>query len=216
MRWVRKLTLIVQRTLNEVVSEERSTQSANGLQNAGGNNRVEESRPSVLNVDGLPHDSSTKSGQMTTGQIDPACTFSADDKNNTHGFDRRGSMVTENASMLSDAQPARSDQTNASLWAMMEGGADNPTPELPEWAMLDFNFEAIINGDGMNHRMPTEGLSTIAEDDKSSSGRGGGLGMDFDIDHSIFGSLESTGVFDIDMDVDKAVMSLCNPTNGSY
>ncbi|KAH8688468.1 fungal-specific transcription factor domain-containing protein [Ilyonectria robusta] len=182
MRWVRKLTLIVQRTLNEVVSEERPAQSANGLQNAGGSNRVEESRSSVLNVDGLPHDS----------------------------------MVTENASMLSDTQPGRSDQTNASLWAMMEGGADNPTPELPEWAMLDFNFEAIINGDGMNPRMPAEGLSTIAEDDKSSSGRGGGLGMDFDIDHSIFGSLESTGVFDIDMDVDKAVMSLCNPTNGGY
>ncbi|KAH7022046.1 fungal-specific transcription factor domain-containing protein [Ilyonectria destructans] len=216
MRWVRKLTLIVQRTLNEDVSEERPMQSAKGLQNAEGNNRVEESRPSVLNVDGLPHDSSTKSGQTTTGQIDPAYTFSADDKNNTQGFDRRGSMVSENASMLSDTQPGRSDQTNASLWAMMEGSADNPTPELPEWAMLDFNFEAIINGDGMNPRMPAEGLSTITEDGKSSSGRVGGLGMDFDIDHAIFGSLESTGVFDIDMDVDKAVMSLCNPTNGGY
>ncbi|KAF7554459.1 hypothetical protein G7Z17_g2928 [Cylindrodendrum hubeiense] len=210
MRWVRKLSLIVQRTLNEDVSQDRPMQGSNDLQESEERNGVNEIQQAAPNMDrhDLPRNS-VRIGQMTLAdQIDQAYAFSGDEKKNTRVFDRRESIVSENASMLSDTQPGKADQTNAGLWAMMEGGADNPTPELPEWAMLDFNFEAIINGDG--------GLSTITEDEKAAAGRSGGLGMDFDVERSIFGSMEPTGIFDMDMDVDKAVMSLCNPTSGAF
>ncbi|KAH7133763.1 fungal-specific transcription factor domain-containing protein [Dactylonectria macrodidyma] len=211
MRWVRKLTLIVQRTLNEEVIEGRDIQSTSNLQDAAGQQSAPNSdlgltRPSPMEAVPMTHGERT--GQ--TGE------FSNDVTMGSSGFDRRGSLVSEPGPMLPRRQIAQSDPTS-DIWAMMETGVDNPTPELPEWAMLDFNFEAIINGDGMNPRSSVDGLETITEDGKMIAERvGGGMGMGFDIEQSIFGPLESTGMFSIGMDVDKAVLNLCNPSSGGY
>ncbi|KAK7409175.1 hypothetical protein QQX98_008668 [Neonectria punicea] len=216
MRWVSKLSVIVRRTLSDGSSEDLPMQNADDEYGGESSNRVDETQQPMP---GSHHDLSQASNPnnrpfTSEGRAIQASALSNDDMNSLQGLGRRESMVSEHTNALSERQPGKSDET-PDIWTMMETDNDNPSPELPGWAMLDFNFEAIINGDGLYPGISAGELSATPDDGKSTAGRGD-QDMGFGVDQSVFGAMASNGLFDLDLNVDKAVLSLCNTANGRY
>ncbi|KPM42903.1 hypothetical protein AK830_g3617 [Neonectria ditissima] len=215
MRWVSKLSLIVHRTLSDGSPEDLRMQNAEEDFDVDSSSHMDGTQQAASGPQDLSQAPNPNNNQFTSdGRALQAPALSGDDMNSLQGMERRESMVSAHTSTLSERQPSKSDETT-DIWTMMETDNDNPSPELPGWAMLDFNFEAIINGDGLYPGIAGGELSAISEDGKSTIGRGG-QGMGFDVDQSVFGALASNGMFDLDLNVDKAVLNLCNQTNDRY
>ncbi|KAM5344309.1 hypothetical protein ACJ41O_012846 [Fusarium nematophilum] len=96
------------------------------------------------------------------------------------------------------------------IWMMDPSQA----PVVPDWALSDFNFESIINDDGSGPKLSPEGFSAMPEGGIAGTVRPSFMETDRDIDGSMFGVFGQNGVFDLDVNMDQAIMSLCNPNQG--
>ncbi|KAG7116680.1 putative transcriptional regulatory protein C3C7.04 like [Verticillium longisporum] len=91
-------------------------------------------------------------------------------------------------------------------------GTDGQGPNLPDWAMSDFNFETIIAGEGTVQRALQPGdLVTIPENGSSTMKI-----SNIDLDESMFGSLGPNGIFNLDMDMEQATLGLFSPDISRY
>ena len=105
---------------------------------------------------------------------------------------------------------------DAELWLPHDGGGANmqPPPELPSWALSDFNFEAMISdGEAVGSNRFSSELSNIANDVALSRLRAGYSDTDRHVDNSIFEGLGLSTAFDMDVDIDQAMINLGNPTH---
>ncbi|PNH48186.1 hypothetical protein VD0004_g316 [Verticillium dahliae] len=91
-------------------------------------------------------------------------------------------------------------------------GTDGQGPNLPDWAMSDFNFETIIAGEGTVQRALQPGdLVTIPENGSSTMKI-----SNIDLDECMFGSLGPNGIFNLDMDMEQATLGLFSPDISRY
>lgn len=221
MRWVSRLSLLVQQILNDGLPDDRSGQSPDGTRDLDLENRAintQQPTPQSDSYDLLQNPVQRKTS--IDGNLDETYGPSADNEQSSRRPEGRETIACKKNhnknSIPSDRHSGKSDQNLSDLWMTMGNGGGNQSPELPGWAMSDFNFEAIINGNGLNSEISATGLSTIPGEGNMSVIQVGSVDLDRDINDSMFGNLESNGVFNLDNDMDQAIMRLRNSTNSGY
>ncbi|KAH7114806.1 fungal-specific transcription factor domain-containing protein [Dactylonectria macrodidyma] len=83
---------------------------------------------------------------------------------------------------------------------------DAPCAEIPDWAMPDFNLEAVITEEGMGSNMFQVGTP----EDGRLGMRTGAMITGLDVDGADSGTVAPNRLFGLDLDVEQSIMSLCN------
>ncbi|KAG7144249.1 Transcriptional activator protein acu-15 like [Verticillium longisporum] len=178
MRWVQKLTSLVQRTFKEGRTDRESSQRRDSVS---------------LNQEARGDDM-----QQLTPHSDQAI-----DSENGIPAD------FQQTRLLGGLQAGKQGHGGSPSWSF---GTDGQGPNLPDWAMLDFNFETIIAGEGTVQRALQSGdLATIPENGSSTMKI-----SNIDLDESMFGSLGPNGIFNLDMDMEQATLALFSPDISRY
>ncbi|RNJ60324.1 hypothetical protein D7B24_008706 [Verticillium nonalfalfae] len=178
MRWVQKLTSLVQRTFKEGGTDRESSQRRDSVslnQEVRGDDMQQltpHSDQAIESENGIPAD-------------------------------------FQQTRLLSGLQAGKQALGGSPSWSF---GTDGQGPNLPDWAMSDFNFETIIAGEGSVQRALQSGdLATIPENGSSTMKI-----SNIDLDESMFGSLGPNGIFNLDMDMEQATLGLFSPDMSRY
>ncbi|CRK15719.1 hypothetical protein BN1723_010769 [Verticillium longisporum] len=178
MRWVQKLTSLVQRTFKEGRTDRESSQRRDSVS---------------LNQEARGDDM-----QQLTPHSDQAI-----ESENGISADFQQTRV------LGGLPAGKQGLGGSPSWSF---GTDGQGPNLPDWAMSDFNFETIIAGEGTVQRALQPGdLVTIPENGSSTMKI-----SNIDLDESMFGSLGPNGIFNLDMDMEQATLGLFSPDISRY
>ncbi|EEY23064.1 conserved hypothetical protein [Verticillium alfalfae VaMs.102] len=178
MRWVQKLTSLVQRTFKEGGTDRESSQRRDSVslnQEVRGDDMQQltpRSDQAVESENGIPAD-------------------------------------YQQTRLLGGLQAGKQGLGGSPSWSF---GTDGQGPNLPDWAISDFNFETIIAGEGSVQRALQSGdLATIPENGSSTMKI-----SNIDLDESMFGSLGPNGIFNLDMDMEQATLGLFSPDISRY
>ncbi|KAF3349228.1 hypothetical protein VdG2_02664 [Verticillium dahliae VDG2] len=178
MRWVQKLTSLVQRTFKEGRTDRESSQRRDSVS---------------LNQEVRGDDM-----QQLTPHSDQAI-------ESENGI----SADFQQTRLLGGLPAGKQGLGGSPSWSF---GTDGQGPNLPDWAMSDFNFETIIAGEGTVQRALQPGdLVTIPENGSSTMKI-----SNIDLDECMFGSLGPNGIFNLDMDMEQATLGLFSPDISRY
>ncbi|KAF3356373.1 hypothetical protein VdG1_03884 [Verticillium dahliae VDG1] len=178
MRWVQKLTSLVQRTFKEGRTDRESSQRRDSVS---------------LNQEARGDDM-----QQLTPHSDQAI-------ESENGI----SADFQQTRLLGGLPAGKQGLGGSPSWSF---GTDGQGPNLPDWAMSDFNFETIIAGEGTVQRALQPGdLVTIPENGSSTMKI-----SNIDLDECMFGSLGPNGIFNLDMDMEQATLGLFSPDISRY
>lgn len=219
MRWVSKLNLLVQRLISSRLPDDRSRCAPDM---AGPGRGLDKMRlGSQSEAQDLPSQPDYPQGED--------CVEDRPDHgvNGTLPTDGQGHMILtpeEDEHQRAPLSPyhtagGRLDKSVSGLWAL--GGGPETQPSLPEWALSDFRFETLIHGDGATL------VPSVAGEPSHHPGAAanGGLedmdcrnqiGMEQDVDNSLFGTFGPAGLFDLDFEVEQAMKSLERNTSPNY
>jgi hypothetical protein len=210
MRYVSRLTSLAQRLLGDNLPKSRSQSSARDLDQEGQLDETQQLTPQSDTIE-------MTQGPTSRGGCPSWSEFSLDAPQNLAGLERRGSVMSRKSDysvQLAGRQPDKSHTDGSSIWATV---TDGQRPEIPEWAMSDFNFESVITDDAaMGSNFSTESLSAVPVDAMSGNMRGGTIEIDRDMDEAIFGTVGPNRLFDLDVDMEQAIMNLCNTGSAGF
>lgn len=217
MRWVSRLNLLVQRLINNHSPDDRSRSAPNMT----GSGRVSEkvqmgTQPETQD---LPQGGYSQSEDCVEDPPDHGV-------NGTLPPEHQGQMILtpeEDEHQRAPMSPyhhvgGRLDKSASGLWAI--GNGPESQPSLPEWALSDFRFETLINGDGTTLVPSVSGESSHHPGPAAN----GGLEdmncrnqiMEQDVDNSLFGTLGPAGLFDLNFEVEQAMKSLERNTSPNF
>ncbi|KAH7124470.1 fungal-specific transcription factor domain-containing protein [Dactylonectria macrodidyma] len=176
IRHVSRLVSLAQRLLVETMSANRCQKNAQDLEQEA---RLDHMQQVTLQLD-------TIEVAQSTGE--------------TNSIFSRGS----DCNMLPPGGAKEKPNTDGSTW--WAEGPDAPRAEIPDWAMSDFNLEAVITEEGMGSSMFQVGT----QEDGRLEMRTGAMDSGLDVDGADSGTVAPNRLFGLDPDVEQSIMSLCN------
>lgn len=239
MRWVSRLNVLVRRLISNQLPEDRSRGgAAPDATGHAGSERASENMPQL------------RTQPETQDLPQPPYPHSEDccmDDQPDHGMSGSASGPGNQGQMILTPEedenqraplspyhhhagggrppPPNKSISSGGLWTIGSGpgGDDNTShPSLPEWALSDFGFETLINGDGTT-LVPSS--TTPGEPSRHPPGTGVPLqemdcrdpaALGQDIDHAMFGALGPSGLFNLDFEVDQVMKNLENSAGPTF
>lgn len=200
MRYVSKLTALAQRVLGHDASKGQSHGRGKELDPEG----LDETQQLTPQSDTL---------ELTQGPARGACPSLSEfalDASTVPGIERRGSIMSRNSDYNLPLTARQQDKPHADGSSIWTPAIDGQRPDIPDWAMSDFNFESIITDEAMGSNFSSATLPTVSMDAMSGNMRGRTMEIDRDMDEAIFGTVGPSRLFDLDVDMEQALMNLCN------
>lgn len=200
-RLVSRLSQLVQRTLANDVSDNRSRHSPVGLrQDSGLENQL---TPQGEDRDPRKIQHNTKPPILEASEvIDPSLGVSSEARGDqwSDGYSYGNAIATANEPLSSNSQR---NELLCNSW--MTG----PSTVLQnDWGMSDLDFEAILGGGDERLESNNSGLSMMSGNERSGTAEAGNLISSRNFGESKLSALGLNGVVDVDMDVDLSIMNL--------
>ncbi|KAH7114820.1 fungal-specific transcription factor domain-containing protein [Dactylonectria macrodidyma] len=192
IRHVSRLASLAQRLLVETVSANRCQKNAQDLEQEA---RLDHRQQVTSQSDTIEIAQSTGG---TSGH--------ADAPRNFRGTGRRDSMFSRGSDCNTLPPGGAKEKPNIDGSTWWAERPDAPCAEIPDWAMPDFNLEAVITEEGMGSNMFQVGTP----EDGRLGMRTGAMITGLDVDGADSGTVAPNRLFGLDLDVEQSIMSLCN------